>query len=123
MSRCSDSQLSSLHSTDFPFWDEVTQHGIAEPFWAFMNAEGLVYEDGDLRDEALFETPLYATGRPITEAYWVQVNVAGELRDVLIQCFERRCLTYTPGNDEGFVVEAGNVGQHYYYWRYVQAVD
>ena len=34
-----------------------------------------------------------------------------------MQCFERRCLTYTPGNPEGFVVEAGNVGQHYYEWR------
>ncbi|MEZ4520625.1 MAG: hypothetical protein R3A46_03120 [Thermomicrobiales bacterium] len=35
-----------------------------------------------------------------------------------MQCFERRCLTYTPGNPEGFIVEAGNVGQHYYSWRY-----
>ena len=71
----------------------------------------------------LFEKPLYATGRPITEAYWGQVNMAGELRDVLIPWFERRCLTDTQEKDDGFVVEAGNVSQHYYSWRYVQAVD
>jgi hypothetical protein len=35
-----------------------------------------------------------------------------------MQCFERRCLTYTPGNDPAWQVEAGNVGQHYYAWRY-----
>src|SRR5690606_29200350 len=33
---------------------------------------------------------------------------------------ERRCLTYTPGNPSGFLTEAGNVGQHYYSWRYEQ---
>ncbi len=38
--------------------------------------------------------------------------------DVLMQCFQRRCLTYTPGNAEGWQVEAGNVGRHYYEWRY-----
>ncbi|MEZ4570631.1 MAG: hypothetical protein R2849_09955 [Thermomicrobiales bacterium] len=34
-----------------------------------------------------------------------------------MQCFERRCLTYTPDNAPGWQVEAGNVGQHYYEWR------
>jgi hypothetical protein len=38
--------------------------------------------------------------------------------DVLIQCFQRRCLTYTPSNPDGWRVEAGNIGQHYYAWRY-----
>jgi hypothetical protein len=37
---------------------------------------------------------------------------------VLIQLFERRTLTYTPANPSGFQVEMGNVGQHYYSWRY-----
>jgi DNA-binding beta-propeller fold protein YncE len=44
--------------------------------------------------------------------------VGGVYKDVLMQCFERRCLTYTPDNPEGWQVEAGNVGQHYYQWRY-----
>jgi hypothetical protein len=46
------------------------------------------------------------------------VKVGGQPRDVLVQCFERRCLTYTPDNDPTWQVEAGNVGQHYYIWRY-----
>ncbi len=100
--------------------DEVTNHGIAGPFWDFMNASGTVYENGQFVDNQLFENPYFATGRPISEAYWANVKVAGTYRDVLMQCFERRCLTYTPGNPEGFVVEAGNVGQHYYAWRYTQ---
>jgi hypothetical protein len=40
------------------------------------------------------------------------------MRDVLWQCFERRCLTFTPDNPAGWQVEAGIVGLHYYEWRY-----
>ena len=103
--------------------DDVTDHGIAGPFWTFMNSHGLVYEDGSLTSDRLFPNPYYATGRPVAEAYWATVQVSGVPRDVLMQCFERRCLTYTPGNPDGFVVEAGNVGQHYFSWRYVLAPD
>ena len=98
--------------------DEVSNHSIAGPFWEFMTASGPVFEDGEIREAPLFENPFFATGRPITEAYWATVKVGGTPRDVLMQCFERRCMTYTPGNPEGFVVEAGNVGLHYFNWRY-----
>jgi hypothetical protein len=37
---------------------------------------------------------------------------------VLIQVFERRVLTYNPANPTSWQVEAGNVGEHYYSWRY-----
>lgn len=102
------------------YLDEVTQHAIAEPFWEFMNSEGTVWESGQNITDTLFENPFYATGRPITEAYWADVVVAGTEQLVLIQCFERRCLTFTPGNEPGWQVEAGNVGQHYYAWRYAE---
>jgi hypothetical protein len=46
------------------------------------------------------------------------VKVGGQVKDVLVQCFERRCLTYTPSNPTGWQVEMGNVGRHYYSWRY-----
>jgi sugar lactone lactonase YvrE len=98
--------------------DEVTNHAIAAPFWSFMTSSGTIYENGQFISNQLFENPYFATGRPITEAYWANVKVGGNYQDVLMQCFERRCLTYTPGNPEGFIVEAGNVGQHYYSWRY-----
>ena len=39
---------------------------------------------------------------------------------VLVQAFERRVLTHAPDNPDGWRVEAGNVGQHYYQWRYSQ---
>ncbi len=93
-------------------------HQVASVFWTFMNSSGTVWEDGALTQDQLFLNPFYATGYPVTEAYWANIKVGGVYKDVLMQCFERRCLTYTPGNPIGWQVEAGNVGLHYYMWRY-----
>ena len=79
-----------------------------------MTSSGIV--DGGAV-EPLFRSPFYATGLPLTEAYWSTVRVGGQPRTVLIQVFERRALTYTPGNPAGFTVEAGNVGLQYRAWR------
>lgn len=95
-----------------------TGHNVATPFWEFMNSSGLVYENGQYVNSALFLNAYYATGFPITEPYWVNALVDGVAELVLMQCFERRCLTYTASNPSGWQVEAGNVGQHYYAWRY-----
>jgi len=95
-----------------------THHDVASVFWSFMNSSGLVDDGGKLVTERLFPNPFYVTGYPITEAYWTETQVGGVTKDVLVQCFERRCLTYTPGNPAGWQVEFGNVGQHYYVWRY-----
>jgi hypothetical protein len=97
-----------------------TDHTVASVFWDFMNAEGLVWEDGQYVTDNLFENPFYATGYPVIEAYWTTVPLDGVPTNVLLQCFERRCLTYTPSNPDGWKVEAGNVGRHYYTWRYEQ---
>lgn len=93
-------------------------HQVASPFWAFMHASGLIWENGGFRTGPLFGSPFYATGYPLTEAYWASVKLDGAYTNVLIQCFERRCLTWTPDNPSGWEVEAGNVGRHYYTWRY-----
>lgn len=98
-----------------------THHTVASPFWDFMNSSGLVNQNGTIANDALFQSPFYATGFPVTEAYWANIRVGGVATDVLIQCFERRCLTFTPSNSAGWQVEAGNVGQHYYAWRYGSA--
>ena len=96
-----------------------TGHSIASVFWDFMNSEMEVMVDTQYSYMVpLFEDPFYATGYPITEAYWTTTFVGGQPADVLWQCFERRCLTYTPSNIDGWKVEAGNVGQHYFEWRY-----
>lgn len=58
------------------------------------------------------------TGLPITEPYWARVMVSEEPRWVLVQAFERRVLTFTPDNAPEWRVEMGNVGRHYYTWRY-----
>lgn len=95
-----------------------TGHRVASVFWDFMRSGGLVEVDGELVEESLFLNPYYATGLPVTEAYWTRIDVGGVEHLVLLQAFERRVLTYTPDNPEGWRVEAGNVGLHYYSWRY-----
>jgi DNA-binding beta-propeller fold protein YncE len=100
--------------------DDVTGHAIAAPFWDFMTSSGTIWDGAAYVTAPLFENAYFATGRPITEAYWARVKVAGTYLDVLMQCFERRCLTYNPANAPEWRVEAGNVGQHYHAWRYEQ---
>jgi hypothetical protein len=92
-------------------------HNIAAPFWEFVQRRGPVYEDSSIRDGLVVDW-LFAMGYPIGEPYWIKSVVGGQTKDVLLQCFERRCLTYTPSNSAAFKVEMGNVGLHYFSWRY-----
>ncbi|MDW7981878.1 MAG: D-alanyl-D-alanine carboxypeptidase family protein [Thermomicrobium sp.] len=93
-----------------------TGHGVASVFATWLNQRGLVRVGGGLREEPLFSPWVAVMGFPITEPYWVRVPVQGVERDVLVQCFERRCLTYTPTNPPGWRVEMGNIGAHYRLW-------
>ena len=95
-----------------------SNHDVASVFWDFMNSSGTTYDGFQYGDAKLFSNPFFATGLPISEAYWTTVNVGGAPHRVLIQAFERRILTYTPDNPDGWKVESGNVGRHYYEWRY-----
>ncbi|MDB5078800.1 MAG: hypothetical protein JWP00_724 [Chloroflexi bacterium] len=92
-------------------------HNIAGPFWDFMERSGPVWEDNGPRNGKVVEW-LFAMGYPISEPYWVRSRVGGVEKDVLVQAFERRILTYTPDNPAAFKVEMGNVGSHYHSWRY-----
>jgi hypothetical protein len=92
-------------------------HGVAKAFVDFMNGSGLVSENGRYVNGQVFD-PLFVFGLPVTGAYWVKVKVGGVERPILFQVFERRVLTYNPANAPAFRVEMGNVGQHYYQWRY-----
>ncbi len=102
-----------------------TKHGVASVFWDYLNQKGTVatlsgtppiYSYG--KSDNLFNPTFYATGYPITEAYWAEVTVAGQVKPVLVQLFERRVLTYTPSNPPAYQVEMGNVGLQYFSWRY-----
>lgn len=57
-------------------------------------------------------------GYAISGPFYVNVRVGGVQRPVLMQAFERRVLTYNAANPPEFQVEFGNVGRHYYRWRY-----
>ncbi len=119
LSTAARNALAAYGVTAGPYSEETQKH-TASVFWDFMLSDALVYENGANVHAKLFENPYYATGLPIDQAWWANVKVAGSYTWVLIQCFERRCLTYTPGNSAGWQVEAGNVGQHYYAWRHGQ---
>jgi hypothetical protein len=70
-----------------------------------------------VRNQPIFDW-LYVLGYPTTDAFWTRVRVGGVEREVMFQAFERHVLTYTPSNPRPFQVEMGNVGRHYYQWRY-----
>ncbi len=100
--------------------DADQEAGSASKLYEPLGDGGVVYGKTGYAQVDLFLNPFPATGLPITEACWANVKVGGLDREVLMQCFERRCLTYTSGNPHGFEVEAGNTGPHYYVWRYVE---
>lgn len=96
-----------------------TFHNIPDVFWTFLNASGPVMEGGKEVTGKLNNPWFYAAGYPLTDAYWASVKIEDKPNtDVLIQPFERRVLTYVPSAPEGFRVQMGNIGQHYYDWRY-----
>jgi hypothetical protein len=97
-----------------------TQHNIPQIFWDFVNASGPVYEQGQYHTRTLMDW-VFIVGYPISDAYWMRVRVGGVERDVLVQAFERRVLTYMPDAPSGWQVQMGNVGRHYYEWRYSEA--
>lgn len=81
-------------------YDAPTQHNVAAPFATYRERVG-------------FLTIGYARSEP----FRATVKVAGTQREVIVQIFERRVLTYTAANPDPFKVEMGNIGRHYYQWR------
>lgn len=106
-----------VHTEDAAFVPE-TGHTIPRVFWDYLHSAGLLSQGGALVEGALFDPWYGAVGLPITDAYWAKVKVDGQVKDVLIQVFERRALTFTPSNDAANQVQMGNVGRHYLAWRY-----
>jgi hypothetical protein len=89
-------------------YENTLGHNIPNVMWSWMN---------DPARSGLTGGWLFALGYPITEPYWVQINLQGKPTTVLVQLFERRALTYTPGNPAAFQIEMGNIGMHYLAWR------
>jgi cellulase (glycosyl hydrolase family 5) len=113
-----DPTKASTPGTTMAFYEKSTGHNIPQVMWDFLNSSGQVSVNGVLTDSKLIDPWFYASGLPISDAYWVKATIAGQPTDVLLQAYERRVLTYVPSNPDGFKVEVGNIGQHYYDWRY-----
>lgn len=108
---------SAYPGTRLIYYDGVLSHNIPQVFWDFLQQVGIVQINGENRQDMLIDW-LYMVGHPASEPYWVTTNVDGVPQDLLVQVYERRILTYNPQNPPGWQVEMGNVGQHYYAWRY-----
>ncbi|NJP07094.1 MAG: hypothetical protein HC837_16480 [Chloroflexaceae bacterium] len=98
-------------------YDQNLGHNIPQVFLDFFQQQRLVQEDGQYVLRPLMDW-VFVMGLPISEPYWVRVTVGGNEKDVLIQAFQRRIITYTPSSDPAWQVEMGNVGRHYMRWRY-----
>jgi hypothetical protein len=105
------------HYSKYAVYEPTLGHNIPDVFWAFMNQQGPIYQNGHYVNGPLMNW-VYVMGYPITEPYWIHVKAAGQERWVLMQAFQRRILTYSPYNPEGWKVEMGNVGRAYHTWRY-----
>jgi len=113
----SDSSMARLYPETAPVYNPDLGHNIPGTLWKFLNLQGLVSKDHRLVTDKI-EDWVFSFGLPITEAYWTRSRIGGVEKDVLVQLFERRVLTYTPSNPAAYQVEMGNVGLHYYSWRY-----
>lgn len=99
------------------YYDDNLGHNVPEIFWDFMNNRGNVFNNGQIIQDNIMDW-VKDLGFPLTEAYWTRAKIGGVEKDVMLQVFERRVLTYTPSNADSFRVEMGNVGLHYFNWRY-----
>ena len=104
LSRGFRQDLAELPGTDIVAYEPATGHNIPRVFHDFIDAGPVAR--------------IVAFGHPISDAYWITARVGEQDKDVLVQLFERRTVTYTPSNPAAFRVEMGNVGQHYFSWRY-----
>jgi uncharacterized protein YkwD len=119
------SQITPPEQVRVGAYEPGTGHNIASVFVDFMRQRGPVTDPSSgVRQE---NQPIYTNdptsnvfGLAITEPFWVSTKIAGTERVVLVQLFERRVLTYNPALSTG-KVEMGNLGQHYYQWRYVES--
>ncbi len=118
-----DNSKASVPGATITYYEPTTHHNIPGVFWNFLNQKGDIMVNGKVVKNQPLNTPWnYATGFPVTEAYWAKVKIAGQANtDVLIQAYERRVLTYVPSAPPAYRVAMGNIGQHYYDWLYNNA--
>ncbi len=82
-------------------YDTVTKHNVITAFAAYRGFTGVG-----------------AIGYAISEPFQTTIKVGGTQRTLIVQVFERRVLTFYTDATDHYVIEFGNIGQHYYRWRY-----
>jgi hypothetical protein len=115
--KVSENQHFAQYALLYGGYDQSLGHNIPKVFLDYFSQQGIVYEQGRYQQGQIVDW-MFVVGLPISEPYWARVRVGGQERDILIQAFQRRVLTYSPQNDPAWRVEMGNVGQHYLRWRY-----
>lgn len=113
-----DPSKRNLPQAKIAYYESATGHNVPKVFWDFLNSSGVVRVGMATADKPLLDPWVFAMGLPISDAYWANVKIQGKMQDVLIQAFERRVLTYAPGLPQGWQVQMGNIGAHYFQWRY-----
>ncbi len=96
-----DVRKTATADTTLTVYDGATRHNVPAAFAAYRTKTGLG-----------------VIGYAKSEPFVATVKVAGAQRQIVVQVFERRVLTYNAANSDAFKVEMGNIGQHYYRWRY-----
>lgn len=105
-------------ATKIAYFEKATGHNIPKVFMDFLNSSGPVRSGVANVNKPLLDPWVFAMGLPISDAYWATVKIGGQTQPVLIQAFERRVLTYAPNQPKEWQVQMGNIGQHYFEWRY-----
>ncbi len=113
-----DNAAHKIAESKISYFEKATGHNVPKVFWDFLNSSGKVRSGVDNVTKPLLDPWVFAMGLPISDAYWATVQIGGKNQPVMIQAFERRVLTYAPQLAREWQVQMGNIGQHYFEWRY-----
>jgi hypothetical protein len=81
------------YNVTFDTYDEQLGHNIPKVFTTFFTQQGIVFEGERYVRRPIIDW-LFVVGLPISEPYWARVKIGGVEKDVLMQAFQRRLLTY-----------------------------
>ncbi|MFM2310666.1 MAG: hypothetical protein RLY87_2788 [Chloroflexota bacterium] len=109
---------SGISAARIGYYSATTGHNIPQVFYDYLTSKDIVYVNGRSQRGALMDNWVATMGYPLSEAFWTKTTINGVEQMVMVQPYERRVLTYVPNNPAGWQIEQGNVGRHYYRWRY-----
>lgn len=113
-----DASKAHVAEAKIAYFEKATGHNVPKVFLDYLTSTGAVRSGVGTANKTLLDPWVVAMGLPISDAYWSNVKIGGKNQEVLIQAFERRVLTYAPDQPAPWRVQMGNIGQHYYQWRY-----